>query len=225
MRFNSAMWRLGVALLAALALQEQNQEEHSAVPTITFVRVWEAFTPQNIDVTIQSTGPAKYISRNPFKPPTEGNPDPEYVLKFTMSAANRDKLFRDARQANFFQGDFSYKKHTVASTGKKTLIYADQARHVETTFDYSENKYIKEITDIFQGLSNTIEYGRKLQFLHRFDKLGLEAELKGMEDAAENHNLAEVQVIAPTLEGIANDPAVLNIARERARRLLAKKSL
>ena len=59
-------------------------------------------------------------------------------------------------------------------------------------------------------------------YLHRFDKLGLEDELKGMEDAAESHNLAELQIIAPTLKSIADDTTVLNIARQRAKRLLAK---
>ena len=72
------------------------------------------------------------------------------------------------------------------------------------------------------GISTTIEHGRKLQFLHRFDKLGLEDELKGMENAVENHNLAELQIIAPTLKSIADDTTVLNIARQRAKRLLAK---
>jgi hypothetical protein len=59
-----------------------------------------------------------------------------------------------------------------------------------------------------------------LQYLRRFDKLGLEEELKGMEN--EGQNLAELQIIAPMLESIANDPAILNIARQRAKRLLAK---
>ena len=95
-----------------------------------------------------------------------------------MSAADRDKIFRYAREANYFNGDFSFKKHAVASTGKKTLTYVDPARHFQTTYDYSENKAIQEITSIFKGISNTIEHGRKLQFLRRFDKLGLEAELK-----------------------------------------------
>lgn len=215
---------LGLLLLAGLALPAQKQEQNPTIPTITFDRVWEAYTPQSIDISVQSTGSAKYLSRNPLKPPAETGPDSDYVLEFTMSGASLDKLFHCARETNYFKGDFSYKKHPVASTGKKTLTYGDQSRHEETSYDFSENKCIKEITDIFQGLSNTIEYGRKLQFLHRFDKLGLEAELKGMESAAENHNLAEVQVIAPTLESIAQDGSVLNIARDRARRLLARKS-
>ena len=116
----------------------------------------------------------------------------------------------------------AFKKHAVASTGKKTLTYFDPVRHFTTTYDYSENKAIQEITNIFLGISNTIEHGRKLSLLRRFDKLGLEDELKGMENAAESHSLAELQIIAPTLKSIADDTTVLNIARQRAKRLLAK---
>jgi len=159
-----------------------------------------------------------------MKPPEERETDPDYSLEFTMSAANREKLFRDAKEANYFEGDFAFKKHAVSSTGKKTLTYADQTRHIVTSYDYSENRAIQEITNIFQGISNTIEHGRKLQYLRRFDKLGLEDELKGMESLAESDYLSELQLIAPTLENIANDPAILNIARQRARRLLARSS-
>lgn len=213
-------------LLAALFLQAQNASqnppEHPTVATITYDRVWEPYTPQNVTFTVQSTGSSRYISRNPFKTPDQRETDPDYTLEFTMSAATRDKLFRLAKETNYFNGDFTFKKHPVSSTGKKTLTYADQARHFETTYDYSENKAIEEITNIFQGVSNTLEHGRKLQYLRRFDKLGLEEELKGMESLAENDFLAELQLIAPTLENIANDPAILNIARQRAKRLLAK---
>jgi hypothetical protein len=222
MRLRRAMLFLCAALLAAPALPAQNTDQNPTIPTITYDCLWEDYTPQNMNITVQSTGATRYLSRNPLKPPDQAGPDPDYMLEFTMSAGNRDKLFRYAREANYFNGDFSFKKHAVSSTGKKTLTYADHVRHFETIYDYSENKAVAAITDIFMGLSSTIEHGRKLQFLRRFDKLGLEAELKAMEQAAANHNLAELQIIAPTLETIANDATVLNIARQRAKRLLAK---
>ena len=211
-----------IVLPAALALWGQNEQQNPVLPTITFDRVWEAYKPQDVTITVQSTGSAKYLSRNPFTPPDQTGADPDYMLDFTVSTRNQKRLFRDAREANYFNGDFSYKKHVVASTGKKTLTYSDPVRHFSTTYDYSDNKVIEEITNIFSGISNTIEHGRKLVFLHRFDKLGLEEELKGMESAAEGHNLAEIQIIAPTLKSIADDRTVLNIARQRAKRLLAK---
>ncbi|HEY2499735.1 MAG TPA: hypothetical protein VGK24_21960 [Candidatus Angelobacter sp.] len=228
---------LAFTLALALCLAQgqnagPNPPQNPRIPTIAYDRLWDAYTPQNVNIVVEAMGSTHYLSRNPLKPPNQAhnpfNPpdqavsDPDFTLEFTMSAANRNKIFRLAQQANYFNGDFAFKKHTVASSGKKTLTYADEARHFETTYDYSENKAIEEITNLFQGISNTIEHGRKLQFLHRFDKLGLEAELKDMESAMEGHNLRELQVIAPTLESIAKDAAVLNIARQRAKRLLAK---
>jgi len=191
----------------------------TALPSITFNRFWNNFTPQSVTMTVSLNGSGKYSSRNPEK---TGDDVDAFQTEFTMSAAGREKLFRYAKEANYFDGDFTFKKHVVASTGKKTLSYSDPARHFSTTYDYSENKAIQEITNIFAGISNTIEHGRKLQFLRRFDKLGLEEELKAMEDAAESHNLAELQIIQPTLDSIAQDSAILNIARQRAKKLLLK---
>jgi hypothetical protein len=213
-----------VLVLASLisqgqAAQAQKPDQASATPSITFERFWDDFSPQSVTVTVSANGATKYSSHDPGK---NGDEADEYHTEFTISPARCDKLFRYAAEANYFQGDFTFKKHAVASTGKKTLTYADASRHFNTTYDYSENKAIQEITSIFIGISNTIEHGRKLQFLRRFDKLGLEAELKVMEDAAESHSLVEIQLIAPTLEGIAEDRAILNIARQRAHRLLAK---
>jgi hypothetical protein len=202
----------------------QNADQfHPRVPTVTFDLFWEVGTPQEFMVQTQADGPSSYLSRNPMKPIPPGEArDPDYTLDFTMSAKDARKIFKLAQQARFFDGDFDYKAHRVANTGKKTLTYADQTRHFQTVYNHSENKAIQELTNLFQGISLTIEFGRKLQFKHKYDKLGLEADLKAMEDAEANHNLAELQVIAPTLKDIADDPSVLNIARARARRLLAK---
>jgi len=210
---------LAVALISSqAAAQAEKPDQASATPSITFERIWEDFTPQSVTITVSANGAAKYASRTPGK----NDDTDEYHTEFTMSHDRCDKLFRYAQEANYFQGDFTFKKHAVASTDKKTLTYIDASRHFNTAYDYSEHKAIQEITSIFMGISNTIEHGRKLQFLRRFDKLGLESELKVMEDAAESHNLVEIQLIAPMLESIAEDHAILNIARQRAHRLLAK---
>jgi hypothetical protein len=210
---------LVVLVLTALISQAQKPDQAAATPSITFERFWSDFTPQSVTITVSENGATKYSSRDPGK---NGDEADEYQTEFTVSPARLEKLFRYAKEADYFQGDFTFKKHAVASTGKKTLTYVDASRHFTTSYDYSEHKAIQEITSIFMGISNTIEHGRKLQFLRRFDKLGLEAELKVMEDAAESHSLVEIQLIAPTLESIAEDHTILNIARQRAHRLLAK---
>lgn len=203
--------------------QNENQPEHPPIPTITFDHFWEDATPQEYIISVKSDGTSVYLSRNPLKPVQPGEEkEPAYERAFTMSPWTSNKIFKLAQQANYFNGDFDYKAHPIANTGEKTLTYADISRHFDTTFNYSENKAIEELSHLFQSISSTIEHGRKLQFKYKYDKLGLESELKIAEDAAERHDLAEIQVIAVTLRTIADDPSVLNIARQRARRLLAK---
>lgn len=220
---------LTVVLLCLFCLpasaQDKTEPSHPTEPTITFDLFWEAAAPQNYTITVESSGKAKYVSRNPTRHEegSEDASDPDYEVEFTMSPASRDQLFTLAKANNYFQGDFDY-KHKVANTGRKTLTYADPARHFQTTYNFSVNKDIEQITRLFQGISNTIEYGRKLQFMRRFDKLSLDTELRGMEEMAQNGYLAEIQIIAPLLQNLANDTSVLHMARQRAQHLLASVS-
>ncbi|HEX2329855.1 MAG TPA: hypothetical protein VHN74_14100 [Candidatus Angelobacter sp.] len=213
-----------VSFFSVLAALAQSAPGIPAIPTITFDRLWEASTPQEYTFTVKSGGTATYVSRNPTRAPEDGSEkDPDYQLEFTLSPNTRDKIFKLAQEANYFDGNFDFTKHAVASTGRKTLSYADQSRHFQTVFNHSENKPVQELAQLFLAISNTIESGRKLQFKHKYDKLGLESELQGMETAAEGGNLAEIQLIAPTLQKIADDSSVLNIARKRAKHLLGMK--
>lgn len=198
--------------------QGKDQPPSPVEPTVKFERYWEDATPQDYVITVKSTGEANYISRNPTRPESNGG-DPDYTLDFTMSSATSDRIFTVAKETNYFHGDFDYKRK-VANTGKKTLSYADPVRQFQTTYNYSENRNIEETTKVFEGISATIEHGRKLQFMRRFDKLSLDAELKAMEDMAQNGYLAEIQIIAPLLQNLVNDTSVLHIARQRAQHLL-----
>lgn len=211
-----------LALAFPASAQNPTPAENPAIPTLTFDCLWEAATPQEYTITVRPTGSARYVSTNPLRSTEDRAQDPDYDMEFTLSSAGSAKVFALAAQAKYFDGDFEYKKHAVANTGRKTLTYADMVRHFQTTYNWSEVPAIDQITRFFQGVSSTIQHGRRLEFLHRYDKLGLEAELKGMEDEAEGHYLAELQIIAPVLESIAGDSSVMNVARQRARRLLER---
>ena len=212
---------LGITVIA----QNAPPAPVAAVPTVTFDVFWEPSTPQQVTITVQASGETRYVSRNPARAAEKdenGIPSEDYETHFTMSAINREKIFNLAGQAKYFNDDFDYKKHPVANTGKKTLSYSDANRRFATTYNWSENSAVDQLTRLFQGISNVIENGRRIQFLRRFDKLGLEAELKTMEEQSASHYLTELQVIAPTLESIVNDPSIMHIARVRAQRLLAQ---
>ena len=229
-------WSRSCVLISCALISGSAFAQNSALPAdtgrsvVTFDRVWPAAAPPRYTITVDSSGRGHYVSRDAAdaaKTPEQAGPegasqaDPDFELEFDLSPATRDLIFQLAKDANYFAGDYDYKAHRMADTGKKVLTYAGPGKTFQTTYNWSENKAIARLTRIFQGISNTIEHGRKLQFLKRFDRLGLEAELKGMEEMAQSGDLAEIQIIAPTLENIANDPNILNMARQRARRLLA----
>jgi len=139
---------------------------------------------------------------------------------FTMSEPNRLKVFALAQKLNYFRGDFdSHLKH-IAQTGKKTLQYESPQVNGSTTFNWSKDTEIEELAHFFQSVAMTIQYGRLLAFQYRFDKLGMDQRMKELEDLQSSHGVEELAIIAPVLHKIADDPNLMNISRESAKRLL-----
>jgi hypothetical protein len=66
-----------------------------------------------------------------------------------------------------------------------------------------------------------LEYGRRLIYYHRYQKLALDEELKRMEAQAKDGTLIELQAVQRVLEEIVADSSVLNVVRARAQRLVA----
>jgi hypothetical protein len=217
---------LAVLLLASTLLRAQtpklepNDPQHPRVPTVTFTFDWPSIEPHRYIISVDSTGHAAYQSWTADPAAGQSSASDRYMLKFTVSSVARDRAFALARQLKYFNGDFEYHKHRIAFTGDKTLAYADPGKRYETRYNWSENAGIGELTALFQGISTTIESGRRLQRLYRFERLGLDEELKNLEYLAVEHTATELQLIAPILQQLADDPAILNIARQRARHLL-----
>jgi len=210
------------ALLQAhgAAQRQPDPQPRPAVPTVTFTLNWPRVEPHRYIIEVDSTTNGAYQSWTADATAERADADDTYVLKFAVSPATRDRIFALAGQLKYFNGDFEYHKRPVASTGDKALGYADSDKHYETRYNWSENAGIDELTSLFQGISATVESGRRLQYLHRFDRLGLDEELKNLEHAAVEHQASELQIIAAVLLQIADDPAVLNMARQRARHIL-----
>lgn len=212
----------GVVLLLAFALGASAQSPKlepgtatSTVPTVTFTFDWEVLHPPHYSIAVDSAGRGAYTAVDD----QTGSGEP-YMVKFTVTQSVRERIFADAEALNYFRGQFDFTRHRIAFTGSKTLSYADPTRHSQTVYNWSENTRLMALTDLFTAMANTFIGGRKLEYQHRFDRLGLNDTLKEMETQAKNSNLAEVHVIEPVLHEIADDPAVMNIARQRARRLL-----
>ncbi len=191
----------------------------SPLPIVSFDFVLPGTTPPHYSIAVEPDGKAAY--RADEAPPAGAAAGEPYTLKFLLSQPTRTRIFDLALELNCFQGTFEFHGSArIANMGAKTLKCAYADHETQTTYNYSTNVKLQELSTIFQNISNTLEYGRRLAFLHRFDKLGLEAEMKSMEEQARNNRLAELQAVAPQLESILNDHAVINVTRRRAEHLL-----
>ena len=186
--------------------------------SISFSLDFPQSIPDHYQITVASDGRASYDSTGKLTPDSE--PGDPYHLEFTLSPASCQRLFDLAAKAKYFEGKVDSGRRNLASTGAKVLTYSDGDRHSRAEYNYSPLPAVQEITSIFQGMSTTLEFGRRLDFFHHHQKLALEAELKRMEEMAKDKSLQEIQAIAPLLQQIATDQTVLNVSRARAQRLL-----
>ncbi len=189
----------------------------AAPPIVTFTQAWPQATPPFYSISVESTGRTSYYSAP--SSPSSGDP---YTLKFTMSEEMRTRVFDIAKQLNYFRGSFDYRKSKIAFTGTKTLKFINGEQKNQTSYNWSDNLAVQQLTKLFQDISETVELGRVISEKYRFDKLGMDAEMKKLEQAAKDDRVAELQSIQPLLSRIAKDSSLMNITRHRAEVLLAK---
>ncbi len=186
-------------------------------PIVVFSQSWPDALPPYYSVAVESTGRTTYYST----PRSAGSGDP-YTLRFTLSPDAQKRVFDLAKQAHFFKGDFDFKKSKIAFTGAKTLYFENGKEENHTAYNYSDNLAIQQLTKLFQDISETVEIGRVIADKYRFDKLGVDSEMKKLEEASKDDRVAELQAIQPILTRISKDTNMMNITRRRADALLAK---
>ena len=184
---------------------------------VTFTLDFPNSQPEHYSIRVQSDSSAHYQSSGRFSADSEESDS--FDFDFSVAAETRQKIFELASKAGYFHKDVDSHHKGLAFTGKKTLFYQDEQRSGESTYNYSINPAVQELTGLMQGLSSTLEFGRRLQYDRQYQKLALDEELKRMEEMARSNQLVEVAAIEPMLDQIIADPAVMNVTRARAQRL------
>jgi hypothetical protein len=138
-----------------------------------------------------------------------------------ISSLTTQTIFKTARSLDRFNIPCESRAKNIADTGKKILSYKGPDGQGSCLYNYSENRAITQLTDTFQAIAQTMDEGRKLQFLHRFDRLGLYSEMDVLSHEVEAKRVQELGNIAPALRSIVSDEAVMQKVRERAAHLLA----
>ena len=137
-----------------------------------------------------------------------------------VSPATTAKIFHAAHAADRFNTACASKAKNIADTGAKTLSYSGADGSGSCVYNYTENKIAAMLTDIFLGMAYTLDEGRRLEFLHRYDRLGLDAEMNFFAQQVTEGHALELGTISSTLTSIANDTALMQRVRLRAASML-----
>jgi hypothetical protein len=196
----------------------------AAVPaTITFSLDFPNSSPERYLIAVQSDGHAHYESSGKIS--VDSDVRDEYETDFTLSDSTRARIFQLAAQAHYFSGKVDSGNKKLAFTGAKKLVYKDGQRSSSADYNFSQQPAVQQLTTLFQSLAATMEFGRRMTYFHRYQKLALDDELKHMEDQAKRGDLAELQAVSPVLKEIYEDTSVINVVRARARRIMEMQPL
>jgi hypothetical protein len=195
-----------------------SQTEAQAPAVITFTIDFPTSQPEHYSIRVQSDGSARYQSSGRLS--ADSDATDSFDLEFTVGAETRQKIFELAAKAGYFQKDVDSRHKDLAFTGKKTLAYKDAQRSGESTYNYSSQPAVQDLTSLMQSLSATLEFGHRLQYDRHYQKLALDEEFKRMEELSRTSELIEVAAIQPILAQIIADQSVINVTRARAQRLL-----
>ena len=187
------------------------------VPTVTLTSVYWSGNPTYYSIAIDATGAATYQSA-PDSTSSTGVP---YTIEFQTSDPTRRVTFNIARELNFLSGDFPISLGSAANEPVRTLAYHDTTFNNQITYSDSTDSEIEELTSVFEEISATFEFARRLTYLHQHDEAGLDPELVLMQTSAEHHLLRELQAVTPALKSITSDASLSENVRKHAEAILA----
>jgi hypothetical protein len=184
----------------------------------------DGLTPSHWVLTLRPDGSGHFRSENTKKlePPAKGEPPPAPAVDrdIRVSAEFARHVFVEARSHKFFAEECeSHMK--VAFQGWKRVSYRGPDGQGSCGFNYSKDQKLQELGESLVAVAETIVEGSRLDWLLRYDPLGLDHEMQFVVEGAADGRLQEIETIREVLERLAGDEGVLERVRKRARTLLA----
>ena len=180
--------------------------------------------PGKYSFVIREDGSGSYHSEPSATPPADKasyHPLPQAEdrsVQFSKTLVNQ--IFSTAREQKFFSVACDDKRDKIAFQGTKVLSYQGPDGEGSCTYNWSKIASIEKLTSLFEGIAFTLEEGRRLEIEQKHDRLAVDAELGDLIEAAKAGRALEIHNIEPTLQAIADDEAMMERARSRARKLL-----
>ena len=137
-----------------------------------------------------------------------------------ISQTLRESMFATARKHKLFAISCDDGGKNIAFQGNKTLEYEGPEGKGSCMYNWSKNAQIEKLTDQFEAIAATLDEGSKLQREYEHGRLSLDGEIQVLDQLVHDQRAIEVENIAPTLQTLAGDEAVLQRVQRRAQALL-----
>src|SRR6185437_10690074 len=127
-------------------------------PTVVFT--WTLWTadPSYYSIAVDSSGSATYRSA-PTALMHSGVP---YMVEFQVGDRTRREIFNISQNLEYFGQEIKTSVDSPANSSVRTLSYRYSRLNNEITYSNTSNEDLEEITSIFEGVSETLESGRRL---------------------------------------------------------------
>jgi hypothetical protein len=176
-----------------------------APPHLFYSRAFPGSTPEYIQVVVEKNGDAVY----------QEAVDDELPLKFKLTEDETKAVFDLADKLDHFKHPLE-SQLKVAFMGTKTFRFVDGDQKGEAKFNYSEDVSAQELQDWFERMAESAEHLIDLERAAKYDHLGVDRALQGLEAAFENNRVVSPEQFLPMLDRIAKNETYMHQSRARA---------
>jgi len=178
-------------------------------PTVTFRRIFKSSYPEFAEIKINEDGSGTYDIRQ-----LDDTPSPQPMQ---IGQALAHKLFElTAELHNFHDVDLDVHRR-IAHLGQKTFVYEKGTEKFQVTFNYTLNSAANQLLAIFDGLQRQELDLSDMVRTMRYDHLGVNDVMTRVQSDIRNKLLPEPEALLPTLDQLAANDELVDIARQRAR--------
>jgi hypothetical protein len=185
-------------------------------PTVIFSAVkWNA-DPSYYSIAIDASGTATYVSA----PRGLDKTGVRYTTEFHVTDRTRRITFNLSQRLNYFRGGYGELQSSPGKNNVCTLAYRYGSVNNQFTYSRSADPDVEELTSVFEELSQTFEYGRKLADLQLHNRRAVVPQLEVMTGKAERHALRDLPALVPILRNVESDTSMEVAARKQASALI-----
>jgi len=209
--------KIWIACAAVLLPVFAKGRGHAQTLSFKLDRVGSPPTQYTIHVE-ESSGRGMYRAESPKPAGTAEQVAPPAEISLVVGTATLKKLLAAIPLVESGRCETHMKK--IAQTGVKVLRYERDGKVSECTYNYSDDERVNTATSQFEAIGETMQYGDRLAAKLRFDRLGLDTEVDGLQSAIAEGRAVDVGNISPVLQAIENDDRVMDRVRRKVARVL-----